>query len=357
MQNPLDDLFSVADLIERRKGTADSIPGLSSLIDDFFHISQTGSDKAEFVMSGRMKQSALLRHQSAQSQKEDGHAARKSLVGRESAGLGENKIGPCDESMNVVNVSERLRFRMAEGLQSVAKRIVAPANDQDIGMGRGSPRGLIDWQQRATTARATVEENRCRVIKFQFFAKSLARSGTEGAELSSNRHGNLVDSPGGNSHGRKFLQRFVRWNEELVHPGGCPTLPERREGIRQKGVAGNPQFLFFDKPLDEVVQHRMNGQNLVGLLGVQELFDELSRACVQKIALVWPAAIDEPEIATHLLGASRQNRVVKGSESPIELAGFFEWFSNRNLQSCGCGRRFQCSGRAIVSLSSVRRED
>src|SRR4029434_7146013 len=99
VQNPLDDLFSVTDLIERRKGTADSVPGLSSLIDDFFHISQTGSDKAEFIMRGGVKQSGLLRHQSAQSQEQDGDAARKSLVGRQSARFGENEIGACDESM------------------------------------------------------------------------------------------------------------------------------------------------------------------------------------------------------------------------------------------------------------------
>jgi hypothetical protein len=38
VENPLDNLFAITDLIERRERTAKPIPGLPSLINDVLHI-------------------------------------------------------------------------------------------------------------------------------------------------------------------------------------------------------------------------------------------------------------------------------------------------------------------------------
>ena len=132
VQNPLDDLFAVTDLIERGKRTAKPIPGLSSLINDSSTSLKAGRYKAEFVMGRGVKQSGFLRHQSAESQKQDGYAAGQRLIGRKRAGFGQNEIGSGDEAMNVLNESERTRFRMTRGLEPMPQSVIAAADDEDV---------------------------------------------------------------------------------------------------------------------------------------------------------------------------------------------------------------------------------
>jgi hypothetical protein len=93
-------------------------------------------------------------------------------------------------------------------------------------------------------------------------------------------------------------------------------------------MAGNTEPFFLDESLNEVIQHRMNGKDDVGLFSIEELTDELAGACVEEVAFVRPTAVDEPVVPAHPLWASRQDRVVKGTQGPIELAALFEGFSD-----------------------------
>src|SRR5678816_2695581 len=119
-------------------------------------------------------------------------------------------------------------------------------------------------------------------------------------------------------------------------------------------MTGNTESFFFDETLNEVIQHRMDRENHVRLLRIEKVADEFVGVRVEKIALVRSTAIDEPEVVAHLLRTTGENRVVERAEGPIEFPGFLEGLSYRNFQTSGCARRFQCSSRAIVSLSRVR---
>ena len=101
----------------------------------------------------------------------------------------------------------------------------------------------------------------------------------------------------------------------------------------------------------------MNGENDVGLLGIEKPPDKLAGVRVEEIAFVRAAPVHEPEVVAHSLRTARQDRVVDGAKGSVELSGLFQRLPDTHFQSCYRSGRLQCSCRAIVSLPRVRRED
>src|SRR5262245_7428140 len=113
MQNPLDDLLATTALIERIQRRAKPIPGASALVDDVFDFAHSRGGKPEVVVDSSAKESGFLRHQPSKAEKKHGHSAGQRLVGGESSGLREDKVGSGDEAVNILHESERARSGMA----------------------------------------------------------------------------------------------------------------------------------------------------------------------------------------------------------------------------------------------------
>src|SRR5262245_59851572 len=96
----------------------------------------------------------------------------------------------------------------------------------------------------------------------------------------------------------------------------------------------NVESVLLDVALNEVVQHGMHRKQRVRLFGFDQPGDEFVGARVQELSRVRSAVIYQPEVVAHPLGPMRQDRVVQATQRLVELSGFFERFSNGDLESC-----------------------
>src|SRR5215471_4302058 len=130
-------------------------------------------------------------------------------------------------------------------------------------------------------------------------------------------------------------------------------MPERWKRVGEKSEAGNRAVFLFDKSLNEVVEHRMNRKQRIGILRIQKLSDKFARLRIENSSFVGAAMIDQPEVAVHRLRTSRQKGLVKLPHRSVDRARLLQRLSDRNFQSCfGC-RQFQGRRGTVVSFPGV----
>src|SRR5206468_3917877 len=105
------------------------------------------------------------------------------------------------------------------------------------------------------------------------------------------RHWNSFAARGRNAAPHQRLKCFVRWHEIAVNVWGYPAVPERRKWIGQKRVASNSKPFLLDKPLNEMIQHRMHRQNDVRTRGFDEPRNVAPDFEIKKFTLVRTRAI------------------------------------------------------------------
>ena len=84
---------------------------------------------------------------------------------------------------------------------------------------------------------------------------------------------------------------------------------------------------------EEVIHHRMDRQDDIGSLLIDESADISPDFRIKEVAFIRPDAVDQAEVKTHPLRTTPQKRIVEASERTVEFSGFFQWLSNRRDES------------------------
>src|SRR2546425_3158793 len=355
--DPLQEVARRAALVKSGNRLTLVAPLLGTCLNDCSQFIKRSGCETEIVMLGCFEKTRLPWHQAMQTGEEYRNLTRQSLISGQRPRFGHDDIGGSNVSMNVIQKTKYSRSRMSHSFNAPLQRTVPSTNNQDVGVtGRFQDR-LINLQHRTPAPRSPINEYDARAIQFECGSKFLNVSHGCRNETGPYRHWNALNTPCWNSSSCECLERFIGRNKISIDVRRSPSSPKGRKRVCKKRVTRDAGMVFVDETLDEMIQHRMDGQDDIGALRFDKSANISANFRIKVIALIWPHTIDQLKVPSHPLRPVRQKRVVKTGQGPVNPRGFFKGFSNAGTETSRLCCVFNGGRRAVVSFPGIRGQD